>query len=492
MASEHSDPGQATSHPQATANPAANTNTNTSSNSNPLFKPTLILHGGAGNIHRSRLPPALYARYRASLLSYLRSTADLLSNGATALDAAVHAVASMEDDDLFNCGRGSVFTTAGTVEMEASVMVCSVKDFSGESGDGDGDGIGLYKRGAGVMMLRNVRYPVRLAREVLLRDGRRDGQGGGSMHCQLAGPHVEKLAAEWGLEFKPDEWFWTERRWDEHKKGLKGEGGVKATIDLDGGGDELDAGKRDGQDGELGHGLGDYLSQGTVGCVCLDKWGNLAVATSTGGLTNKFPGRIGDTPTLGAGFWAESWDEEDDENTEQQPEGGRLNYVDSLIRMLTSTPEKQKQNAKTVSSRRRRRAVALSGTGNGDAFLRVAAARTTAAIARFSTRSTSDPETGSSSKHVSLANAVRLVAGPGGELARSTPGLGTGGIIGVEMDVDVEVGSDDDETMNDGSRLRRGKVVFDFNCGGMFRAWIEEGEDGVERERVMVFREEYE
>lgn len=84
------------------------------------FKPALIIHGGAGNIQRSRLPPDLYAQYHASLLSYLRSTKDLLNSGASALDAAVHAVSLLEDDELFNCGRGSVFTSAGTIEMEAS------------------------------------------------------------------------------------------------------------------------------------------------------------------------------------------------------------------------------------------------------------------------------------------------------------------------------------------------------------------------------------
>ena len=369
----------------------------------------------------------------------------------------------MEDDELFNCGRGSVFTTAGTIEMEASVMTCSL------TGDPDGDSeLGLHKRGAGVMMVRNVRYPIQLAREVLLRDGRGNAGGdqGTSMHCQLAGPHVERLASEWGLEFMPDEWFWTKRRWEEHRRGLE-EREVKAKIDYDGG----LAPDGDGKEG-------DYLSQGTVGCVCLDQWGNLAVATSTGGLTNKFPGRIGDTPTLGAGFWAEAWDE--DERSEQK---GERNYMDRAMQILALSARQTVDNPETTS---RRRAVALSGTGNGDAFLRTAAARTAAAISRFSTSS------GSSSKPVSLAEAVSLVAGPGGELARS-PGPGTGGIIGIEAVLDgySHLNSVDNDTDSD-SELGRGKVVFDFNCGGLFRAWIEEDENGVERERMMVFKEEYE
>src|SRR5436190_14760675 len=220
----------------------------------PIFKPTVILHGGAGNISRSRLPPTLYAQYRTSLLTYLRSTTALLNDSETAytaLDAAVHAVSLMEDNELFNCGRGSVFTSSGTIEMEASVMVCSVLDTRGGEGEA--------KRGAGVMLVKNVRHPIRLAREVLRRTGC-DGDGG-NMHSQLSGPYVEGLARDWGLEFKPDEWFWTKRRWDEHRRGLKV------------------------QDDQVNQEKDDiYLSQGTVGCVCLDRWGNVAVATSTGGM----------------------------------------------------------------------------------------------------------------------------------------------------------------------------------------------------------------
>ncbi|KAL5001842.1 hypothetical protein BDV10DRAFT_182006 [Aspergillus recurvatus] len=82
----------------------------------PTFKATLIIHGGAGAIHRSTLTPDFWAKYEASLLTYLRSTKNLLDNGARSFDAAVHAVSFMEDDELFNCGRGSVFTSAGTIE----------------------------------------------------------------------------------------------------------------------------------------------------------------------------------------------------------------------------------------------------------------------------------------------------------------------------------------------------------------------------------------
>ncbi|PYI33167.1 N-terminal nucleophile aminohydrolase [Aspergillus indologenus CBS 114.80] len=401
----------------------------------PLFQPTLILHGGAGAIHRATLPPDLYAQYHASLLAYLRSTRALLADGASALDAAVHAVARLEDDPLFNCGRGSVFTAAGTIEMEASLMVTSVPGAAHPSA-------GIVKRGVGVMGLRNVRHPIRLAREVLVRSGQGQGQGqpggdGGSMHSQLVAPYVEEvLARQWGLEFMPDEWFFTQRRWDEHLRGLRGEGETVA------------------------------MSQGTVGCVCLDRAGGLAVATSTGGLTNKLPGRIGDTPTLGAGFWAEAWEE-----VERAGEKGVWDLT--LGDCLPGFALKGKK-----------RAVAVSGTGNGDSFLRTAAARTACAMSRFSTPSPS------------LAEAVTAVAGPGGELQRSagdrwgSTGEGQGGIIGIEAELEdpvvLETGDAHDRT-----KLRKGNVVFDFNCGGLWRAWVEDSGNGEEVERVMVFREEY-
>ncbi|EEH38285.2 L-asparaginase [Paracoccidioides lutzii Pb01] len=549
----------------------------------PLFKPAVILHGGAGNIQRSRLPPELYSQYHASLLTYLRSTTALLNAGledtstcgisnndavendphissASALNAAVHAVSLMEDDELFNCGRGSVFTLAGTIEMEASVMVASLVDEASDvnsvGGGGDGSGIlsgqnlGSIKRGAGVMLIRNVKHPIQLAREVLLRTGCAsdgdNGDDGGSMHSQLSGEYVEGLAKDWGLEFCPDDWFWTKKRWEEHKRGLE-KGKTKGWRT--GGGEMGIVGAEGGNEGD---GSSLYLSQGTVGCVCLDRWGNVAVATSTGGLTNKCPGRIGDTPTLGAGFWAEAWDVEaieegaanhynvgdgsqrDTQSKRQMIYQGQdatpMPLVSASISttMLpassgfpwpidlnifrdcfspppqspayTSLPISRFLNEKAPISdapfttyrdnspcyrklNHRRRILALSGTGNGDSFLRTAAARTAAAMARFSP----------SEKPVSLAHAITAVAGPGGELQRSAgkrwgkTGEGEGGIIGIEAELNI----DGDEQGVDRECLQRAKVVFDFNCEGMFRAWME-NKGGQDVERVMVFRNEYE
>ncbi|PGH09130.1 L-asparaginase [Blastomyces parvus] len=555
----------------------------------PLFKPTVILHGGAGNIQRSRLPPALYNQYRASLLTYLRSTIALLNadieeeescinsendiaddnmrtSPASALNAAVHAVSLMEDDELFNCGRGSVFTSAGTIEMEASVMVASLLDHEDSVDEFNNDEVkdlaserilGSIKRGAGVMLVRNVRHPIQLAKEVLLRTGyANDGDGdGGNMHSQLSGEYVEGLARDWGMEFCPDDWFWTKKRWDEHRRGLK-KGKTRGRM-TDGGDMGVDVELRGERETNDDDGL--YLSQGTVGCVCLDRWGNITVATSTGGMTNKCPGRIGDTPTLGAGFWAEAWDVEGVEGLANmsdtfdrvctdgkdglqgsiQPKRHAMiyeaqdrranplpsqfspsttsttstvqvesrwqsdfdsNIAFSLIRDCFSSsppplgyaalepskyPVEKFPLAKPSSSPPRysqphhRRILALSGTGNGDSFLRTAAARTAAAMVRFA----------SAQKSVSLAQAVTAIAGPGGELQRSAgrrwgrTGEGEGGIIGIEAEVDTNERTS--------SELRRGKVVFDFNSGGMFRAWMEE-KDGKDVERMMVFRDDYE
>ena len=411
------------------------------------FKPTLILHGGAGAITRANLPLELYDKYERSLLSYLISTKAQLDAGKSALDAACYAVSLMEDDPLFNCGRGSVFTTSGTIEMEASVMVTSV--------DGSEPQDGHIKKGAAVSLVRNTGHPILLAKEVLLDADRSRGLDGTStMHCHLSGASVEGWGFhERGLERKADEWFWTKRRWEEHRRGLEG---------------VADPGSLD------------LPSQGTVGAVCMDSFGNLAVATSTGGLTNKAPGRIGDTPTIGAGFWAEAWNERNITHS-----GGRSwseRVVLSAQRRITdlvqdcfpqSLPHSRYYSlidatsgvtgADGASNEDQWRAVAMSGTGNGDSFLRTDAARTTAAICRYSTG------------HVSLSAAVKQVAGPGGELQRSVSsrwnrtGEGQGGIIGLEV---CSRGSSTGYEFNGRKKqLKSAQVVFDFNCGGLWRAW---------------------
>ncbi|KIW15838.1 hypothetical protein PV08_05888 [Exophiala spinifera] len=481
------------------------------------FEPTVILHGGAGAISRASLPPELWARYEASLLKYLADARKLLDSGASALDAACAAATWFEDDPLFNCGRGSVFTEQGTIEMEASVMVCSL--------DPSGSPAGQIKRGAAVSLIRNTRHPILLAREVLLAADGDQGMGGTStMHCHLSGRDVE----EWGwkekaLEEKPDRWFWTRKRWEEHRRGLNLQNcytyndllastGRFAAMEEDGGG---------------GDGVHEYPSQGTVGAVCLDSWGNLAVATSTGGLTNKKAGRIGDTPTIGSGFWAETWEEQLPATTsavmrtrqEQdygpitsrllRPIGGVLGSCLNLFqdyeeyqpvinsRAYNSASQYrsplQIPDIRRSTSQIRRRAVAMSGTGNGDSFLRTNAARTAASMCRFSSS-------------ISLTHAVNAIAGPGGELQQSAgdrwglTGEGEGGIIGIEIDdgpvpTEFSVAHGYPHSKSSSACLstkKRGRVVFDFNCGGLFRAFYElEERTGKETPKVMVFKKDY-
>ncbi|CAZ81387.1 unnamed protein product [Tuber melanosporum] len=244
-------------------------------------KPSLIIHGGAGSISHSSLPPSspLYTAYTTSLRQVLQTTCPLLLAGHSALTAATQAATLLENNPLFNAGKGSVFTRDGRNELEASVMVSR----------------GYRKRGVGVAMLTRVKNPVLLARELLVR-GEEDGGmsvGGGHGHNFLSGAEAERLAEEWGCEIVDPEYFWTQRRWEEHLRGLEKEKGYSAS---DGVPDEDPQAEK-----------AEYLSQGTVGCIAMDLHGTLCVATSTGGLTNKLPGRIGDTPTLAAGFWAEEW-----------------------------------------------------------------------------------------------------------------------------------------------------------------------------------------
>lgn len=408
--------------------------------------PRLIIHGGAGHITRGNLPAESWKAYRGALLHALRSTQALLCNGSSAIEAAVQAVRILEDNPLFNAGRGAVFTRAGTTELEASVMVSRGKN----------------KRGGSVMLLRHVKNPILLAAEMLVRGDALDGKGGGAYgHCQLSGLQAERLAVEWGLELVPTEYFWTRKRWEEHLRGLEKE--------------------REGGGG--GAGEEEYLPQGTVGAVAMDSWGTLCVATSTGGMTNKLPGRIGDTPTFGAGFWAEEWEDLSRPVVYRQPamivshgllhiaKGMIADCIPSLsgIRAEYYTPLAGEES-KNTSPLRQRRAVALSGTGNGDTFLRLCACHTVSTIARFS-----------SGPPRSLQSAVTQIAGPGGEMEKSAGnrwdrmgGEGQAGIIGIEV-------------VDDGRGGIQGKVVADFNCGGMFRAWV----DDVGLERCMVFRGEF-
>lgn len=359
----------------------------------------------------------------------------------SALEAATFAVHLLEDNPLFNSGHGAVFTRDGLNELEASVMVSR----------------GYKKRGVGVMGLRHVKNPILLARAMLehgeddleprSQDANSDAldvptaQG----HTQLYGEAAEQLAEQYGLKLVDQSYFYTQHRWDEHIRGLgkekKGQG--QATWSAD-----------------------EYISQGTCGAVALDQDGVICAATSTGGLTNKLTGRVGDTPTIGAGFWAEEWTEDGDPTglsvwdrlkDAVSRSGPCLVLSDVLRGTLADFLPTPSMYTPVGTGAYTTRSFGGSGTGNGDSFLRTNALRTVAAIARWK------PESG--------AGAVSRVAGRGGELQRSAgdrwqrTGEGEGGIIGIESVVVRDARGHIIET--------RSEVLMDFNCGGMFRAWID-------------------
>jgi beta-aspartyl-peptidase (threonine type) len=246
---------------------------------------SLAIHGGAGVINAD--DPEWIRAGLEGLRTALKAGADVLNGGGSALDAAEAAVVALEDNPLFNAGKGSVLTRSGKHELEASVMVC--EDGVGQQqhhhhADG-GDGSGALRCGAAALLTR-VKNPIRLARVVMER----------TPHTFIAGEEAEKLAeSELGPEalVESNEWFGTEarraqwRRWKEREdEQEKQEGAVRPPPRPD---DIIQKNQ----------------TMGTVGAVALDARGGLAAATSTGGRCGKFDGRIGDTPVCGAGNWAD-------------------------------------------------------------------------------------------------------------------------------------------------------------------------------------------
>src|SRR5438046_1682702 len=217
----------------------------------------LALHGGAGTIERSTITPEKEREYRAGLERALSAGYEILKGGGSSLDATEAAVRVLEDDPHFNAGRGSVFTSAGTNEMDASIV----------------DGKTL-KAGA-VGSVQHIKNPISLARLVMEK----------SPHVMLDCAGAEAFAKANGIELVDQKYFFTQQRWDALQKMKAAEknktsGAGKSFL------------------------ITDQDRHGTVGAVALDKDGNLAAATSTGGTTNKMPGRIGDTPVIGAGTYA--------------------------------------------------------------------------------------------------------------------------------------------------------------------------------------------
>jgi L-asparaginase / beta-aspartyl-peptidase len=210
----------------------------------------IAIHGGAGAVPRDTLSAERESRYRDGLAAALDLGYDTLEKGGSSLDAVIAAVRTLEDDELFNAGRGAALTREGGAELDAAIM----------------DGREL--RAGAVAAVRHVRNPIELARRVMEK----------SRHVLLVGAGAEEFALEEGVTLVPNGYFRTEER----RAQLESERGGRTVSELV------------------------PSSQGTVGAVALDAAGNLAAATSTGGMTNKRQGRVGDSPIIGAGTYAKN------------------------------------------------------------------------------------------------------------------------------------------------------------------------------------------
>jgi beta-aspartyl-peptidase (threonine type) len=215
---------------------------------------SIAIHGGAGAIPADLFRKDQGASYRTSLSTVLDAGFAILERGGTSLDAVTCAVRALEDDPLFNAGHGAALTREGWAELDAAVMD------------------GRDQRAGAVASVRHVKNPVDLARRVMEK----------SRHVLLVSVGAEEFALEEGIALMPNTYF----RTDERKQQLASEQEGRRVSDL--------------------MPTGPVGTQGTVGAVALDKHGNLAAATSTGGMTNKRQGRVGDSPIIGAGTYAKN------------------------------------------------------------------------------------------------------------------------------------------------------------------------------------------
>ncbi|KAF8160981.1 asparaginase [Crassisporium funariophilum] len=336
----------------------------------------LVIHGG--------LYPEQQAKYRTALAEALRSGYEVLSDGGNAMDAVVAAVAVMEDNPLFNAAKGAVFNVDGKIELETSLMLSKPPSSNPE--------IPLTRRGLGITLLTRAKNPSHLVRSLYLSPSL-------APHTFLSGNTAEALGESLGETLVDPSYFFTEHRWKEHRRGLGLPEDPLPCLDCCAEAPSLPL---------------DQLPTGTVGAVALDVEGCIAALTSTGGRTNKLVGRIGDTPLMGAGFWAEEW-----------KQTGWLSKVWS----------------KLTNRHRAVKSIGISGTGDGDYFIRQATAVTIARRVRY-LHETLDK----AAKH-----AVKDLQDAGG----------IGGVIGL-----------------DGT----GCVTMPLNCPGMYRGVIRE--DGIPKTAI--------
>jgi L-asparaginase / beta-aspartyl-peptidase len=287
----------------------------------------LAIHGGAGTLPRAEMSADQEARYRAGLSAALAAGFAVLESGGSSLEAVTRAVAALEDCPLFNAGRGAVFTHDGHNELDASVME------------------GAARKAGAVCGVMHVKNPIELARAVMEH----------SEYVMLAGSGAEEFALTRGITLVPQSYFYTEARWRQLERLRAGEAALSPLT--------------------ISH-------VGTVGAVAADAAGHLAAATSTGGMTGKRYGRVGDSPIIGAGTYADD------------------------------------------------RACAVSATGHGEVFIRLAVAHEICARVRIGRRP--------------LTEAVRELV-----LEELPAQGGEGGVIAIDRD---------------------SRIVMEFNSEGMFRA----------------------
>ena len=217
-----------------------------------MRKFALAIHGGAGTILRSTMTPEKELSYKKALEDAIIAGETILMKNGRSIDAVEAAIRSLEDNPLFNAGKGAVFTNEGKHEMDASLM--NGKDLTAGA----------------VAGVQNIKNPISLARGVMDK----------SEHVFMAGLGAQEFAKKINAEFMPDDYFFVQMRFDQLQQAKESD-----TMILD-------------------HTVDKEKKFGTVGCVAIDAHGNLAAGTSTGGMTNKKHGRVGDTPLIGSGTYA--------------------------------------------------------------------------------------------------------------------------------------------------------------------------------------------
>jgi L-asparaginase / beta-aspartyl-peptidase len=259
----------------------------------------LLVHGGAGVMRREEMTPQQDAEYRAGLSAALEAGSRVLAGGGSSLDAVEAAVRVLEDNPNFNAGKGAVLTREGVAELDASIMD------------------GKTRKAGAVAQVRRVKNPIRAARLVMET----------TPHVMFAGPAGDDLARAGGLEMVEPDYFITPRRLEQLKRVM-----ASVTVPED--------------------------RFGTVGAVALDKAGNLSAATSTGGMTAKMPGRVGDGPIIGAGTYA------DNQSCAVSATGDGEYFIRvGVARMICARVAMQKLSAEKAAEATLDEVLALGGTG---------------------------------------------------------------------------------------------------------------------------------